>query len=91
MSIYWTCTGITGLAVVSGLAPTLGVAESRSGLTRHAPPIRSPCGRTRTPGQTMRPDMSHEAYPERSPVIGVENTPGFEMTDRALDRRTQPR
>jgi hypothetical protein len=26
---------------------------------------------------------------ERPPVIGVENTPGFEMSDRALDRGTQ--
>src|SRR5271165_6717755 len=27
---------------------------------------------------------------EWPPVIGVENTPGFEMSDRALDRGTQP-
>ena len=27
---------------------------------------------------------------ERPPVIGVENSPGFEMSDRALDGRTQP-
>ena len=34
--------------------------------------------------------MGSHVCAERSPVIGVENTPGFEMSDRTLDRRAQP-